>query len=120
MCVTLGILTLLSVIEQIAVRKITDQTLFETQSIIRHIRERRYEEAREMSQTLDEKWDRKAKWLEILVDHSSTDEVRYAFSKLIAALEERDSATAMIYACELEGAIEHVEERQALTLENIL
>ena len=37
-----------------------------------------------------------------------------------AALEERDSATAMVYACELEGAIEHVYERQALTLENIL
>ena len=38
---------------------------------------------------------------------------------LLAALEEKDSATAMVYACELEGGIEHVYERQALTLENI-
>ena len=55
-----------------------------------------------------------------MVDHSSTDEVRYAFSRLIAALEQEDAATAMVYACELEGAIEHVCERQALTLENII
>ena len=31
-----------------------------------------------------------------------------------------DADTAMVYACELEGAIEHVYERQTLTLENII
>ena len=55
-----------------------------------------------------------------MVNHGSTDEVRYAFSRLLAALEQKDSATAMVYACELEGAIEHVAERQALTVEKII
>ena len=71
------------------------------------------------SRDLDRSWDEMAIWLEILVDHRATDEVRYALSRLIAALEEEDTATAMVYASELEGAIEHVYERQALTLENI-
>ena len=56
----------------------------------------------------------------MMVNHESTDEVRYAFSRLIAALDQEDSATAMVYACELEGALEHVYERQMLTVENII
>lgn len=76
--------------------------------------------AKKKSQEMDISWDEQARWLEMIVDHSSTDEVRYAFSRLLAALEENDPATAMVYACELEGAVEHVYERQALTVENII
>ena len=71
------------------------------------------------AQSLDRDWDEQAKMLEILVDHGSTDEVRYALSKLIAALESGDYAAAMVYAGELEGGVEHVHERQAFTLENL-
>lgn len=120
MCVTLAFLAMISAAEQYAVARVTDSALAETGRIIAHIRERRLDDAAEAARGLDQTWDKQAKWLEMLVDHSSTDDVRYAFSRLIAALEERDSATAMVYACELEGAIEHVYERQALTLENII
>ena len=39
--------------------------------------------------------------------------------KLLAALEGGDVAASLIYAGELEGGIEHVRERQTLTLENM-
>jgi len=120
MGVTLAVLVILSIAEQLAVGRITDHALEETQSIMQKIRNKAYEEAYHQADTLDQAWDRQARMLEVLVDHGSTDDVRYAFSRLMAALEERDSATAMVYACELEGAIEHVYERQALTIENIL
>lgn len=120
MCVTLAILIALSVVEQAAVSGITGAMLADTREIIGLIRAQEFGQAADRAQALDQAWDRKAKWLEMMVDHSSTDEVRYAFSRLIAALDERDSATAMVYACELEGGIEHVYERQALTVENIL
>jgi len=120
MAVALAILLLLSLVEQATVTRITNRVLENTQAVIALIREGELEEAMKKSQEMDVSWDEQAKWLEMMVDHSSTDEVRYAFSRLIAALEEEDSATAMVYACELEGAIEHVYERQALTVENIL
>jgi len=120
MAVALAILLLLSLVEQATVTRITNRVLENTQAVIALIREGELEEAMKKSQEMDVSWDEQAKWLEMMVDHSSTDEVRYAFSRLIAALEEEDSATAMVYACELEGAIEHVYERQALTIENIL
>lgn len=117
---TLLVLTVLSAAEQILVRRMTDEALRQTREILSYIREERFADALQLSRDMDLDWDRNAKVLETMVDHGSTDDVRYAFSRLIAALEEHDSATAMVYAGELEGAIEHVFERQAVTLENIL
>ena len=119
MAATLSILLLLSLLEQTIVLRITNGALENAQMVMEHIREEELDEANKKAQEMDVSWDEQAKWLELMVDHSSTDEVRYAFSRLIAALEQKDSATAMVYACELEGALEHVYERQALTIENI-
>lgn len=113
------ILALLCTTEQLLVHSITGDALAAAQEVIAGIREKRCEDMLAKAKALDQDWDKRARWLEILVDHSSTDDVRYALSRLIAALEQQDSATAMVYACELEGAVEHVYERQALTLENI-
>ena len=119
-CAALAMLLLASLLEQTIVLRITDTALSGAKEIIEGIREGEMKEAAKKAQEMDVSWDEQAKWLEIMVDHRSTDEVRYAFSRLIAALEQEDAATAMVYACELEGAIEHVYERQTLTLENII
>ena len=120
MAVTLAILILASLLEQTIVLRITNTALSGAKEIIEGIRTGEMKEAAKKAQEMDISWDEQAKWLELMVDHRSTDEVRYAFSRLIAALEQEDAATAMVYACELEGAIEHVYERQTLTLENII
>ena len=120
MACTLAILLVLSLLEQTIVLRITSTALANTQEVIEGIRAGEMKKAMKKSQEMDVSWDKQAVWLEIMVDHRSTDEVRYAFSRLIAALEQEDSATAMVYACELEGAIEHVYERQALTVENVI
>ena len=119
MLVCAALLGLVCAAEQIAVHRITAYAYEQTQDILAGIRADRLEDAMQKAHALDQAWDEKASFLEMIVNHSSTDEVRYAISRLIAALEKQDSATAMVYACELEGGIEHVYERQALTLENI-
>ena len=120
MACTLAILLVLSLLEQTIVLRITSAALANTQEVIEGIRAGEMKKAMKESQEMDVSWDKQAVWLEMMVDHRSTDEVRYAFSRLIAALEQEDSATAMVYACELEGAIGHVYERQALTVENVI
>ena len=120
MLTTAIFLTGLSFAEQVCVRRMTDDVLMQTQSVMQRIRREEFDEAIQQATEMDQAWDKNARVLEMMVDHGSTDDVRYAFSRLIAALEERDSATAMVYASELEGAIEHVYERQAVTIENIL
>ena len=120
MIVSALLLALVCTAEQVAVHRITARAFEQTQEILTAIRAGRLDEAIEKSHALDQAWDERAKFLEMLVDHGSTDEVRYALSRLIAALEAQDAATAMVYASELEGSVEHVFERQELTLENIL
>lgn len=119
MLVSAALLGLVCAAEQIAVHCITAYAYGQTQDILACIRAERLEDAMQKAHALDKAWDERAGFLEMIVNHSSTDEVRYAISRLIAALEKQDAATAMVYAAELEGGIEHVYERQALTLENI-
>ena len=114
------LLAALSVVEQAGVRRITVRALEQFAEIIEDIRSGEMDSAKEKAYALDEAWDRQANLLEILVDHGATDDVRYALSRLIAALEGMDQSSAMIYAGELEGSVEHVLERQVLTLENLL
>ena len=113
------ILALICTVEQMTVTKLTDEALMETKTLTKLIKDGALDTAKEKTHALDKAWDDHAKRLEVLVDHRSTDDVRYALSKLVAALNGRDEAAALIYAGELEGGIEHVYERQALTVENI-
>lgn len=119
MIITLSVLLMISLVEQVAVMRITNMAMEKTQAILSDIREEELKAGLKKTHDLDQSWDEAAIWLEMMVDHRATDDVRYTLSRLIAALEEEDIAAAMIYAGELEGAIEHVYERQALTLENI-
>jgi len=113
------VLAVLCTVEQIIVFKLTDRALEDTRKLTQLIAAGELAKAKEKTHALDKAWDDHAKRLEMIVDHRSTDDVRYALSKLLAALKGQDAASALIYAGELEGGIEHVYERQALTVENI-
>lgn len=114
------LLAALSAAEQILVMKITDGALEQTREIMREIRAGNLNAAQEKAHALDETWDRQASVLETMVDHGATDDVRYALSKMLGAMESGDRAAALIYAGELEGGVEHVLERQEVTVQNIL
>ena len=114
------LLAALSIMEQVSVKRLTDDALAQTHEVMQSVRSGAFDEAIQKARALDQMWDARAVNLEVLVDHGSTDDVRYALSRLIAALESQDQATAMIYASELEGGIEHVYERQELSVQNVL
>ena len=119
MAVTVLLLGALCVVEQIVVHRVTGEAMEQTKAIMADIRAQQLDRAQEKAHALDQAWDRKASRLEVMVDHGSTDDVRYALSKMLAALESGDEAAALIYASELEGGIEHVYERQEFSLQNI-
>lgn len=110
----------LCAVEQVLVRNVTREAFTQTQAILAAIRANDLGEAQRITRELDQMWDKHAKKLEVLVDHNATDDVRYALSRLLAAMEGGDVAASLIYAGELEGGIEHVYERQSLALENVL
>ena len=115
----LALLGALCTAEQICVRMVTSQALEQARNIMDLVRADDLSGAIAKARELDKRWDEQASMLELVVDHRSTDDVRFAFSRLIAALEGEDREAALIYAAELEGGIEHVYERQALLPENV-
>lgn len=120
MIVVGALLAALSAVEQISVQRITGSALTQTAAIMDAVRAGDLNEAMQKAHALDEAWDKEANMIEMIINHSSTDDVRFALSRLIASLESGDRSSAMIYASELEGGIEHVLERQELSPQNML
>ena len=120
---TIGITGLLLAVlfwyEQREIHALTGAASQATQEIIAAIRTGEIGTAQEKARALDLLWDERAGRLEMMVDHGSTDDVRYALSRLIAAIEGGDKTSMLIYAGELEGSVEHVYERQQVTMENL-
>lgn len=116
----LALLAALGLVEHLSVHSLTDEALNRTREILSDVRADALDAALQKARALDQLWDERAVRLEMMVDHKSTDDVRYALSRLIGALECGDRTSAMIYAGELEGGIEHVSERQELSVQNIL
>lgn len=114
------LLAALSMAEYMLVSRITGEGLRQTKAILEDIRAGNLEAAQETARALDQTWDEKASMLEMIVDHRAADDVRYALSKILGALESGDRSAALIYAGELEGSVEHVLERQEVTVQNIL
>ena len=110
----------LCALEHHAVKHHTSEALEEAAQMLDALRAGDLQTGMRMAREMDGTWDEWAQGLELMIDHGSTDEVRFALSRLIAALEGEDQASALIYASEPEGCIEHLCDRQAVSLQNLL
>ena len=118
MAATLLLLGLLSAVEQMAVKRLTDDAMARTQEILSLLAQN--QTARGLAREMDTWWDGEAPRVETIINHEATDDVRFTLSRLAAALEMGDRDGAFVYARELEGGIEHVLERQTLSWQNLL
>ncbi len=118
--VTLLLLGLLSAVEQMAVKRLTDDAMAKTQEILFLLGQNEMERGLERAREMDAWWDKEAPNAELIINHAATDDVRFTLSRLVAALEMGDRDDAFVYARELEGNIEHVLERQELSWQNLL
>lgn len=108
MAATLLLLGLLSAVEQMAVKRLTDDAMARTQEILSLLAQNQTARGLERAREMDTWWDGEAPRVETLINHEATDDVRFTLSRLAAALEMGDRDGAFVYARELEGGIEHV------------
>ncbi len=116
----LVVLAALCMVEYGAVKGMTSEGLIEMEQILKAVRLDDLEMGLEQARKLNAFWDKRARGLDMLADHSDADAVRSGLQKLIAALESGDRSMAIVYAHEVKGSIEHVRERQALSIQNVL
>ena len=115
-----ALLAALGLLEHVSVTNLTDEALAITQEILADVRADELDAAMQKARALDRMWDERAVRLEMMVDHACTDDVRFALSRLIGALECGDRTSAMIYTGELEGSVEHVSEHEEISMQTIL
>lgn len=115
-----AILIFISVAEQSLVNGLAKEAMMRTHEIIQTLQNGQMEQGLAQVREMDAWWDEEAPKTEILINHEATDDVRFTLSRLTAALEMGDRDDAFVYACELEGNIEHVLERQELSWQNLL
>ena len=119
MAATLLLLGMLSAVEQMAVKRLTDDAMARTQEILSLLAQNQTARGLERAREMDAWWDEEAPRVETLINHEATDDVRFTLSRL-GAVEMGDRDGAFVYARELEGGIEHVLERQTLSWQNLL
>ena len=98
MAVTLLLLGLLSAVEQMAVKRLTDDAMARTQEILSLLAQNQTARGLERAREMDAWWDEEAPRVETLINHEATDDVRFTLSRLVAALEMGDRDGAVVYA----------------------
>ena len=120
MAVTLLLLGLLSAVEQMAVKRLTDDATARTQEILSLLAQNQTARGLEQAHEMDAWWDEEAPRIETLINHEATDDVCFTLSRLAAALE-MGIGTARLSMPESWGAASSIVlERQTLSWQNLL
>ena len=77
MAVTLLLLGLLSAVEQMAVKRLTDDAMARTQEILSLLAQNQTARGLERAREMDAWWDEEAPKVETLINHEATDDVRF-------------------------------------------
>lgn len=81
--------------------------------------EQSFEEAQKMMKELEDMWDRKSKWVSMLVDHGETDEIMKTIAALGEYVKYTEMPELMAEIKTLKILIEHIPEKERPGLRNI-
>lgn len=72
--------------------------------------------------TLDLKknWDKQAKWWPMILDHQEIDNIEFALAKLEKYLQTKNIDLSLGQLAELKLMIQHIPEKEAVSIKNIL
>ncbi|MDD4169359.1 MAG: DUF4363 family protein [Desulfotomaculaceae bacterium] len=95
--------------------------------IIQHIEQiedvlekNQWDYASEQVAELEKVWKQKAKWWPIILDHQEIDNIEFSTARFKEYIAKKDAALSWGQLTELKMMIEHIPEKEAITLENIL
>lgn len=84
------------------------------------IQDEAWENALNMTRTLEEKWEKHARLLSLFTEHSQVDAVSLGLTQLSVSIEEKERYHALLYAAEICETLALIDSRDAFVLKNIL
>lgn len=83
------------------------------------IKEGNWDKTEEQLQTIESNWDKTEKKWTVLIDHSEIDNIDISLSRMSKYIEAKEQALALAEAGVLKNLIEHIPDKETLTLKNI-
>ncbi len=69
---------------------------------------------------LEEEWSKKANWWPVMLDHQEIDNIDFAFAKLKKYASTEDNTLTLGLLSELKMMLQHISEKEAVNIKNIL
>ena len=98
----------------------TGQLLQNVDLTAQALRNNQWDVAYGQSMQLETTWEEKTSWWPVVLDHSEIDIVRFDVGRLKEYIAGRNSALALGQVEELRLKLEHIPEKEAITVKNIL
>lgn len=120
LAVILALLLVLGFWSNDSLQNSTDELSRKINQINLAIEESHWEEARMMTGKLETSWRQDAKWWPIFLDHQEMDNIDFSLAKVKKYVASQDEPLALGQLSELKLMIEHIPQKEAVNIENIL
>jgi hypothetical protein len=84
------------------------------------IRQKNWQAAVQQCEQLEQDWEKKTKWWPIFLDHQEIDNIEFSMARVKEYVATQDKALSLGQLSELKLVIEHIPEKEAINLENIM
>lgn len=103
-----------------ALRESTDDVTGQIRQVMTSVDHQNWDQARQQTEALEKSWSQNAKWWPIFLDHQEIDNIEFSLAKTKEYVNIRNAPLAMGQLSELHLMMEHIPDKEAVTLENIL
>jgi len=68
----------------------------------------------------EKSWSKSKSWWAVIIDHQEIDQIEIAFSRIKSYIEAKNSGLSLGELAMLRHSIEHIPQKEAVSIENIL
>ena len=101
---------------QVSTEKLTRQI----DQVSRAIQQEDWATAVSQTAQLEKTWEQEARWWPVVLDHQEMDNIEFSLAKVKEYVPGQNPALALGQLSEVRLMVEHIPEKEAITLENIL
>ncbi|MDF9408458.1 MAG: hypothetical protein A4E52_01413 [Pelotomaculum sp. PtaB.Bin013] len=90
------------------------------EQIEQRLESNQWNEAYEQTAELEKSWENKAKWWPTVLDHQEIDNIEFSMAKIKEYIARKDIALSWGQLAELKLMVNHIPEKEAIRLKNVL
>ncbi len=98
----------------------TEKMTAQIEQVMGDVDGQHWDQARLRTRQLEKSWHENAKWWPIFLDHQEIDNLEFSLAKIKKYVDTRNAPLAQGQLSELNLMLQHIPDKEAVNLENIL